>query len=493
MRYLALFLLAGFLATGCDSGGSEKESELRRRIREASGDGVISPDELANLQSFAQTNEEIKKYGDCTAMQDMITQVMAQRGMPELPKCNAGNTTNVTVSTSGNFNVYVENSASMFGYMLGATEFREAMMDIPSRLVGAGMKGDFFFINDQTYPATKEYRAFVDMLNKEKAGAKEYGNTAKASNSKLDDILQRIVNDVVSKKTLAIFTSDCIFDIDGKRPQDELPNQKFKIKATMQQFKQRGDYGALVMRFTSAFEGNYYDCKNGKKALKGVHRPFYIWVLGASEQLRTLVKDYNLTNVRGFRNHAFFYNSDHTADKLYYSFLERTKREGEFTRPSTKTDRILALESADVDGSTKTLKVAVAVDLSKMPAEDSYMLNAENWLVKSDKDDPFTVASVEAISPSVIHNNDKRFLGTATHLLVLETNKLTPGVQHLDVALKKELPVWVSSASVDDDTNVLNQLDKTFGLKYLIEGVAEAFDESGKEAVYCKMKLEISK
>lgn len=490
---LAFLLTLGLQA--CDSGIS-KEGELKKRIREASNDQQLSGEEWSDLTRFVQDNSgELSAYSDCAALKDLVSKTMEKKGVPAMPDCSGGSNTNTTttVGDNGSFQVYVENSASMFGYMQGATEFREALMDIPSRMVGRQQKGEFFFINDKTYPATKDYSQFVELLNKEKAGSKDYGNTAKASNSKLDDILQRVIQEVVSKKTTGMFASDCIFDIDGKNPKDELPNMKFKVKAVMQNLKQKGDYGVLVMKFSSLFDGNYYDCKNGKTVLKSAQRPFYIWVIGTAEKLRTFVRDYNIETVKGFKNYAFFYNSQNTAESLFYSFLERTKATGSFTRPGGKNDRITALEEVRLDDSKRLLEVAVAVDLSKMPVEEAYLTSPANWAVTSDKDDPFQVVSIEPLTPSMPHNNDKRFVGTATHLLLLQTDKLSSGLQRLTVTLQKQLPAWIATASTNDDTKIQTQLDKTFGFSYLLEGVNEAFDEPGTDAIHCKLKLELTK
>lgn len=491
LKKMAALGVCALLLYACDS-GSNKEGELRRRIREASSDGQVSAEEQADLLRFAKENADVAKYADCAALQGLVQSVMEKRGVPGLPDCAGGGTANTNPGGSSAFNVYVENSASMFGYMQGNTDFRESLMDLPSRLVGKQKTGSFFFINDQTYPATKDYSQFVGMLTREVAGGKDYGNTAKSSNTRLDDMLQRISNDAVRQKVLSIFASDCIFDVNGKTPQSELPNVKFKIKAAMQNLKRSGDYGVWVLRFTSLFDGNYYDCKDGKTVLKGVQRPFFMWIVGPADELRTFLKDYNMESVRGFKNQVFFYNSDRLAESYYYSFLERTRVKGSIQRPTGKTDRFVAAESAR-QADDKTFEVAVVVDLSKLPVSADYLGNASNWSVQSDKADPFRVVSVEPVSPASVHNNDKRFLGTATHILVLQTDRLSSGLQRLTVTLNKQLPSWIAASSSDDDTKILTQLDKTFGIRYLLEGANEAFDEPGSQAVHCRLRLEITK
>jgi hypothetical protein len=63
-----------------------------------------------------------------------------------------------------------------------------------------------------------------------------------------------------------------------------------------------------------------------------------------------------------------------------------------------------------------------------------------------------------------------------THILKLQTNELREEV--LKIYIDGKTPSWVFNSTSIDDINILNDKSeqrKTFGLKYLIEGIIEAF------------------
>ena len=53
------------------------------------------------------------------------------------------------------------------------------------------------------------------------------------------------------------------------------------------------------------------------------------------------------------------------------------------------------------------------------------------------------------------------------------SNKFT--LQDLNLELSNKIPSWVEESNSIDDRDVENQLDKTFGLLYLVQGVSEAY------------------
>ena len=72
----------------------------------------------------------------------------------------------------------------------------------------------------------------------------------------------------------------------------------------------------------------------------------------------------------------------------------------------------------------------------------------------------------------------------ATHVLVFSTQG--NNLNDLQVALKKQTPAWVQQTSSTNDTAIKQdqaEQDKTFGFRYLVAGVEEAYwNVFGREA-----------
>jgi hypothetical protein len=76
---------------------------------------------------------------------------------------------------------------------------------------------------------------------------------------------------------------------------------------------------------------------------------------------------------------------------------------------------------------------------------------------------------------TITDKNDASLSGF-THILKLQTNDLRDEVLKIDIVGKT--PSWVFNSTSIDDSNILNdssEQQKTFGLKYLIEGISDAF------------------
>ena len=93
---------------------------------------------------------------------------------------------------------------------------------------------------------------------------------------------------------------------------------------------------------------------------------------------------------------------------------------------------------------------------------------------------------------NALHPRDQAMVeDKATHVLVFSTQG--NNLNDLQVALKKQTPAWVQQTSSTDDTAIKQdqaEQDKTFGFRYLVAGVEEAYwNVFGREAYFT---LEVS-
>jgi len=79
-----------------------------------------------------------------------------------------------------------------------------------------------------------------------------------------------------------------------------------------------------------------------------------------------------------------------------------------------------------------------------------------------------------------------------THSMKLTTDKISVG--ELEIILRNHLPDWVSEINDDEGLNIHknNAINKTFGIKYLVEGIYEAYQMRGN-TIYTTMKFNLKK
>ena len=86
--------------------------------------------------------------------------------------------------------------------------------------------------------------------------------------------------------------------------------------------------------------------------------------------------------------------------------------------------------------------------------------------------------------------NEKKYLGTATHIFVLTMDK--PAAGDISIKLLNRLPRWVEASNDDDDTTVEPQT--TFGLSHLLQGIYDSYARNADGTpCYFDLKLEIER
>ena len=383
--------------------------------------------------------------------------------------------------------VFIENSGSMDGYVRNTTEFEAALSDLLVRIQYKYDKENLNvnFINTKIYPSeVDEVNTFVEKLEPSKAPYK-VGNR---SVSKLNEILE-IILDSTKQKNISILISDCIYSLDKEKDTEgALEFQKSLTKGAFLEKSKEFDFSTIVLKMNSKFNGNYYDKNNGKTYLDKKSRPYYIWIMG-KENLISLFSDMiDLHSLKGFKNSYFLSNS--TKNKQpFYTVLKETNKKGNFKQTDRKATDVKSINDIEYDNGK--LQFSIAIDLNNISVDQSYLTNAENYILPSG----FSIESIEEVDRNKISKRDFFTVEktTATHIITVSTINEYP-IQNLQLELSNEIPFWVSKSNTIDDRDVTNQLDKTFGLLYLIQGVSEAYTiQNPNNKSYFKINITIKK
>ena len=258
------------------------------------------------------------------------------------------------------------------------------------------------------------------------------------------------------------------------------------------------DKGMLIVKMNGSYSGPYYSYNSpGGQSYTG-RRPYYIVIVGANDIIARLTKDNNyaafsrLNELKGYENMYLFETDD--VYKPYYSLLlSNDDIRGRFTPERGQESQIKNLEDVEVDRNSGDIRLALAVDLSGMLIDESYLTDKKNYRIESD--DKVEILQIRKIDQKDITPAEKKYIGKATHIFVLGSDGINHD-QKVEIKLMNRLPYWVEESSSDDDTNVgvAGFSTTTFGLKYLLQGIYDSYRKhSEKEPYYFEIDLEFNK
>jgi len=367
-----------------------------------------------------------------------------------------------------NINVYLENSASMDGYVTGVTDFETAIYNLLGdfKISKVCDSLNLNYINNSIPYSKKnalpaDIQDFIEKL--EPSTFRQKGGDRSVSD--LKNIINTVLN-TVDDQNAAVLISDFVFS-PGKNvnAQDYLNNQGVGIKIDFAEKIKDFDLSAVVIQLESNFDGVYYDKTNKSIPFKG-KRPYYIWIFGSNQQISSILDKKILDNIKGGYLNRLILQSIKETNNPNYKILSNLKI-GDFSRAELN-NKILADASLSKDNQNKGLfGFSIAVDFSKSSQDASYFLDTTNYELSN----PNYQLEVELIS-----NKNDASLSGFTHLLKLQTSDLRN--ENLEIQVVGQTPNWVYASSSINDSNILNEISeqqKTFGLQFLIEGLNDAF------------------
>lgn len=379
-----------------------------------------------------------------------------------------------------NVNVYLENSGSMDGYVKGNTGFEQSIYAYLTELQISKIVDslNLNYVNSRIIPLGNDVEKFIH--NIEPIDFRKHGGNLGTSDIAivLDSVLSRH-----KKNDVSIFISDCIVSPGSKyasSPQsldNYLLEQRTKTKKSfVQSLEQaKGDLAVVICQLTSLFDGRFYNKFDRPTYYKG-NRPFYVWLIGSTAHIKQLLDKVTLETLKG--NGAELenvYTLLASAKKIDYGVL-LTPRLGRFdldkANPKT-TIRNIKKENKGQQGGT--FMFSVGANLNQLPLDKSYVLNKANYEVNN-KDYVLSVKEQKG--------------GRFSHVFGLSSQIVSRG--NITITLKNKFPQWVEEKTdfLGDDLEKDGTTDKTYGLKYLIEGVYDAFTSRQKD--YAEFKITIN-
>jgi len=382
------------------------------------------------------------------------------------------------VTEQYHYAVYIENSISLNGYLNaeGDSSFKNNILALISELNSFSDKRSIslFDINSKAIPVAIDADAaqvsgYIRDFN---AGAFRRRSDAHKGNQAQSDLqtVFKTVTDSMKSDDVRIVVSDGIFS-PGKNADAKsyLGEQRRNIQVIMAERLRRQPFATLVLQFFSDFNGRYYYEDNSYKEKYFKQRPYYIFCFGNERALSALLAHIqNQSDLKGQYHYLFLApESQYNVKPLLRPFNNYYDYDPEM--PLT----VSGMEKDEQDGK---YRVKFGVDLSQIPASAAYLEDKSNYSITSG----FSIKSVAS--------SDKKGF---SHEFVLVAAALQTG--KLSFSLKKQLPQWVGSTSLESDLGASpKELEgKTFGIRYLLEGLFSAYRDYTYTSDYFNFSITI--
>ena len=422
----------------------------------------------------------MKKYlFNCIASACLVAVMTACGGGPPVP-VNPGNTVNTgnedlnITATKCVYNIYVENSGSMDGYVKGTTEFEQSVYSYLSdiKISDICSEMNLYYINSKMYKQPSDVADFIEKLEPNTFRAKG-GNRATTD-------LSNIIGDILDshgRDTVSILVSDFVFSPgSGVNADEYLLNQQIGIKNHFA-YKQKSNpnLAMMIYQLSSNFEGRYYDRNNTPYNINH-KRPFYMMIIGDSYNLIKLSKEISKEKIKG-SGVINSYSLSKAVSNVSYGILAMPKI-GSFNPDPASP--LTSIKGAKIDKKNPNTKfmMSIGVDFSKLLLDDDYLMDPSNYEISNKS---------FSISVDKAQNNTKY-----THIVKLSLNPQLANLYKgpLTIQLLKKPSTWSETVTNPDDVGIQNiTTDKTYGFKYLVGGI---YDSYSSEKAYAKFNININ-
>lgn len=360
-----------------------------------------------------------------------------------------------------NFNIYIENSGSMDGYISQPSEFKDVLRsftsDIPTYF---NSNPGFYFVNNngpcEQFPkkTTPDYSKFITDLSPKNSKL----NCPPTGNSSIDDIIDFSTKSM--KNSISVIFSDCILSYDSTGL-DGAKSAQANIKMFMSKKITNQNLSTIVIKFNSKFKGSYYNESNGGTKIivpKIINRPYYALIFGETDYLKHLLSKINFDLYPGYEaSYTLLANNNNIKPESIISYKNKIGS-FQFEKPASNMKIINAEEKK---GSTD-FQFSINVNLEEFPYPDDFLMEKSNYFI----DNNFKVDSIEKLDDTDGYS----------HTITFNTNSLKQNSK-LNFGIKYSIPKWVDKTGSDKDDNPLDSLQQkqTFGFKYLMLGLSEAY------------------
>lgn len=355
-------------------------------------------------------------------------------------------------NTSPTIKVFLENSGSMDGYMCDGSDLKDAMYAYLSDLKLCSKSLELNYINSKIIPFNGELDTYIKELNP--SSFRNAGGNR--SNTDLGEMIKNVISNT-NDTSISIFISDCILDLPAKNAQDFLTNCQISIKNSVISGRDSvPNFGAVVAKLTSEFNGKYFYPNNTVENLNEVSRPYYMWIFGNANIVANILDNAPLEDLRkyGFED--------------MISFVPQNDIPFDINNKTT-TSKI-------INPTNGYYLATIRADFRTTLQPNSIIVAPSNYTFFDSS------ISIETIQPITANNSEY------THFITIKIPKESKTIEEVLTFNAPGISNWVYNSNDESGTNIKDNLSKTTGIKYLIEGIADAYKKD-KILTSCKFNI----
>jgi hypothetical protein len=372
----------------------------------------------------------------------------------------------------GTVTFYLENSESMFGYVSSISDYVDVVSELAQKpeFVKENIARDFYFINGIKLNITHLGNNPSVLIHKLNTTGFNCGDITR---SNLNSMFQVALGSA-NNNNISILISDGIYDI-GDQALTSLVTLGKDTRSKFIRRLQLGDFQTIMIKLNSQFKGNYFCASKGGKVSINSVRPYYIWIFGDSRLLNKYFTDeYISQNLRGYQAIARFMKTGNS-NVSYQATSENLIGSFEFDRKETN-----CLSNAKTDRHGLGFQFAIAVDYSSLPFPESYLSSVSNYSINND----YVIVSIKKPLKKIFTVSF-----TPTYLITVKAKKSLYG--DLIVSLKNNIPSWIATTDSNSESNIQSDKTHTFGIKYLTDGIIQAYQSESNEKNIASFKIKI--
>lgn len=500
-----------FLCVGC--GGKKADSssrELRLAVREAARDGEISAAECKALR--AQSTEEgsieqLDLYGWAEFLQDN-----KPRGLDDLTIACASTNSGAGAEEAGRsncpatpdtVNFLIENSYSMYGYLVNGSDFLKVMSDYVLQFDQQKQPFELFFINDGLHPIDElpgEYTNAQDIFERKRhfesyLSLKKMAPVGDTRSSKLMKVLNVVTDKAVADCEPQFLVSDYVYSLAGVRNmQEEMTGIQSDVSLLIGKVAEAG-LATMIIKYNSSFKGSFYAFDAPRGFDYEGRRPYYIWAFGTQEYLTSFVEKYTISKQPGYQHHVI-YTPANKKEVAFGIFPNSADPYGEFRKSPKTANPVHALSDVAASKRQGGIRFAVGVNLNAYPVNDGYRTNPRNFEIRGPEEEKWQVAEILPLNGSLSDRDAKLVTPVEpTHFLVIEGEDVKSKSSSLTIRFLDQKPDWLLRSHTDDDSKArIDEVkDQTFGFAYLSDGVWDAYHDRMDQHLFFELPITLNR
>ena len=384
-----------------------------------------------------------------------------------------------------NFKIYIENGASMDGYITGRTDFESVLMDLVVQIDNNYSKNepDLFYISPNPKPIGTEISDFVNYTSDlEPIDWKIFG---RSSETQVNNLIENVVKNIEGDE-VAVLISDFIYSINGIDTEGLLNSEKYKLKNQFWKTLSKSDLSTLIIKFSSNFNGNYYD-RNDVPTKINEQRPYYVWIFGHKDYINDFQNRIDINDLVGYQK-KYIINKIEGNKNPYLGLLLPSNGNYQLSKESKNG----VIPKSSKYSSENQFEFHVVIKANDMNIDKDYLKNVNNYIINDGK--YFKVKEIIDFSmeaPILDGFNFKKYKNyNPTHIITISTEyDIYP--QNITVKLQDNIPKWITNSSTLDDRDISKNTNKTFGFEYLVDGIKEAYQKTSEEENLFSFEIEI--